>query len=388
MASRIQIITKSGKVIDPLPKKAEYFDTKMTLLFGATGSGKTTVLNEIMYLLRINIPNVAVLSPTNSSNETFTKKIPKQCIKGWSDPGKNVAFLYKVMARQKAISEIYAKANNMDILISLFDLLRDRDPNAVVREKEILYKFRKHSDSLVSLEHVDKSKQEQVMVDARNSALRKVYKNSIREHKLYLQSLRLSVEQSAAVDYIDMNPKMLLILDDCASKFKLWFKKHGSLMNEIFYEARQYHMSTVITIQDDKAMESEWRKNAMVSIFMSEVIAVSNFQRVSNSFSKSEKKIASEAIDAVFAKSPDGSKHFRKLVYIRDDPDPFKYTIAKIYGDFKLGSPYLWELSSALERPEKDSLRQNPLVQRYIQDDRTDGDPTPDAPDMRDGLIF
>lgn len=382
-SSAIQVVTKSGKIISPLPKRPEFFDTKMTLLFGSTGTGKTTVLNEIMFLLRASVPNVVVLSPTNASNETFTKKIPKLCIKGWVDAKKNVAFLYKVMNRQKWTSEVYAKANNMDILASIFDVLREQDPNAVAREREVLAKFRARMTSLVTIEHIDKSKQEQVMREARDDALRRIYKNSIRENKIFLQSAKLSIEQVTAIDNIDLNPKLLLILDDCASKFKVWFKKHGALMNEIFYEGRQYHMSTIITIQDDKAMESEWRKNAMVSIFMTDVIALSNFQRASNSFSKAGKKMAEEAIDAVFAKSADGKKHYRKLVYIRDDPEPFKYTVAKIYGDFTMGSSFLWELSADLEKPERDSLRQNPLVQRYIQEHTQE-----DIPISTDGLIF
>jgi hypothetical protein len=37
-------------------------------------------------------------------------------------------------------------------------------------------------------------------------------------------------------------------------------------------------------------------------------------------------------------------KDFKKLVYLRDDINPFRYTIADLYDNFRFGSPSLWEM--------------------------------------------
>ena len=54
----------------------------------------------------------------------------------------------------------------------------------------------------------------------------------------------------------DFNPNIMLILDDCASQFKKWYKK-SSIIKQIFYEGRWRFFTTVITAQDDKEIDSD-----------------------------------------------------------------------------------------------------------------------------------
>ena len=40
-----------------------------------------------------------------------------------------------------------------------------------------------------------------------------------------IKPMKLPKKEKCALMYLDFNPNILLILDDCASKFKKWYKK-------------------------------------------------------------------------------------------------------------------------------------------------------------------
>ena len=62
-------------------------------------------------------------------------------------------------------------------------------------------------------------------------------------------------------------------------------------------------------------------------------------------------------------------KDFRKLVYLRDEIDPFRYTIADLYDKFTFGSPSLWQLCEKLEKEKnKCDFNTDPLLQSFKLD--------------------
>jgi hypothetical protein len=107
-------------------------------------------------------------------------------------------------------------------------------------------------------------------------------------------------------------------------------------------------LTVIITSQDDKEVDSELRKNSMVTFFTTPQAATANFERSSNSYSKYEKEMAREAIKTVFKQTPGEPVHYQKLCYIRGEQDPFRYTIADLYDDFKFGCQALWELDKKI----------------------------------------
>jgi hypothetical protein len=196
--------------------------------------------------------------------------------------------------------------------------------------------------------------------------LKKLYKNAIRYNKVALEENHsLSKSEKAALSFLDFNPNIMLILDDCASTFKKMYKK-SSAIKEIFYEGRHYFFTTIISSQDDKEIDSELRKNTTISIFTTAQSAISNFERASNGYPKHERLHAKSCIETVVKQDDNDLKHFQKLVYIQNESDPFRYTIADMYDEFKMGSKPMWEYSDRL-KDKKDYLsKDNTLFDRYL----------------------
>ena len=344
-----------------LTKSHNDYLNKTTIIYGRTNSGKSTIIEEIMYLCKDFIPTVFVVAPTNSSNNAYTDKIPSQFILKELD----VEWLDKFLSRQKNSAGVYINANKIDILKTMF--VRIADDTALALEISIVKKA--HSSIMYieesSMEFIEKKKQKaQILVD-RDDMLRKLYKTSIRHNKVSLeQRSDLNKSEKAALNFLDFNPNVLLILDDCASKFKKMYKK-SSAIKEIFYEGRHYFITLIISSQDDKEIDSELRKNTTISIFTTAQSATSNFDRTSNGYPKHEKIRAKLCTEIVFKQDDNDIRHYQKLVYIQNQSDPFRYTIADIHDDFKMGSKPMWDYSEKIKSKRDNLNKDNPLFDKY-----------------------
>ena len=156
----------------------------------------------------------------------------------------------------------------------------------------------------------------------------------------------------------------MLILDDCASTFKKYYKK-SNVIKKIFYEGRHRYFTTVITTQDDKEIDSELRKNSMISIFTSPQASIANFERTSNNYPKHEKEKSRVCITTIFNQEKNQPRHYRKLVYMRDDPEPFRYTEAELYDDFRMCGDSLWNFNKKIGNKLNAFNKHNPFFEKY-----------------------
>jgi hypothetical protein len=345
-----------------MPKNYSHYLNRTTILYGRTNSGKSTVIEEIMYLCKDHIPTIFVVAPTNSSNNAYTGKVPDQFIRKELD----VDWLDKLLTRQKNAAGAYINANKIEILKSLFNKVSDENSQSL--EQSIINKAHSSlayiSDSV--MDFPQKKKQKNQILEHKNNMLRRLYKTTIRFHKVTLENnQKLHKTEKAALSFLDFNPNIMLILDDCASTFKKLYKK-SSAIKEIFYEGRHYFITTIISAQDDKEIDSELRKNTTVSVFTTAQSATSNFERSSNGYPKHEKNKAKTCIESVFKQQENDVTHFQKLVYIQGDADPFKYTIADLYDDFKMGSLPMWQYSEKIKSHKNLLNKNNPLFDKYI----------------------
>jgi hypothetical protein len=284
-----------------------------------------------MYLCKDCIPTVFVISPSNSSNNAYTDKIPSQFIR----KELCVDWLERLLKRQKNSSGVYINANKLEVLKKLFN--RVSDDTTQIIEKSII---RKAHLSIVSIEDsamafIQKKKQKVQILSDRDSMLKKLYKTSIRYHKVYLEMRKdLDKSERGALIFLDFNPNVMLILDDCASK--------------------------------DKEIDSELRKNTTMSIFTTAQSATSNFDRASNGYPKHEKLRAKACIEMVFKQDDNDIKHYQKLTYIQNEPDPFRFTIADIRDDFRMGSKPMWDYSDRIKEKKNALNRDNALFDKYV----------------------
>lgn len=342
--------------------ESKYFLNKMTLIYGKTESGKSTIIHDIMYSCREYIPIVTVFAPTNDSNNAYTEKIPFALIH--KEP--TIELLQNIMDRQKTVSNIYKISNNMELLKQLFDKVASE--NVIRLEMDIIDRAEK---SIRSIEMSDqnkptKKKSKEKIKKTSENCLKKLYKQTIHTNRIKLETeYELSKNEKSVIKFLYINPNFMLILDDCGNIFKTFCKKNPELMKDIFYNGRHNHFTTIISAQDDKEIESEFRKNAHVSIFTTEQITNANFTRSSNNFSKQEKNKSALVANAVFKQDANEDKHFRKLVYIQSENDPFYYMEATLREDFQMCDPHIWKYIENL--PKKvDNLCNNTLIDAYI----------------------
>ena len=125
----------------------------------------------------------------------------------------------------------------------------------------------------------------------------------------------MSAEQSYCLKYLDFNPNLGLIVDDCAAQIKQWGK--DETIGKIFYQGRHNFITSIYTFQHDKLLDTNFRQNAFISIFTTEKCARAYFTRPTNNFDKDEQNKVKNILKEIFVPS-DPAKKFQKLIYVRE----------------------------------------------------------------------
>lgn len=342
-----------------LEKSHKYFLNKSTILFGASNSGKSTILIEILHLLKDYVPNIFVFAPTADSNNAFEGIVPAPLIY------KNVeiSILNAIYNRAQAATKIYNTVNNMDSLRKLFEKVATPKSIEMARlayERANNIIMRKQQDMGSSF--IEKRTSISEIKETRDSFLKNLYKNTIRVNKKRLKKLRVSEQELYIIRYLDFNPNCVIVLDDCGAILKKFQKEE--VVRKIMFQGRHNFINIILTLQDDLNLDSSIKKNAFINIFTTSRCASAYFERGSNNFSKKEKEKAEKIINFIFA--PSTKKDFKKLVYIRDDMNPFRYTIADLYDTFRFGSPSLWNMCNRIcSNKNKCDFDNDPLLQAF-----------------------
>ena len=149
-----------------------------------------------------------------------------------------------------------------------------------------------------------------------------------------------------------MNPRIVLIFDDCAAEFKQCFNR--PVFKRLFYQGRHSYITSIFCNQDDTDLPANLRKNVSINIFTQPAVAKANFERGSNKYSKDMIKKAENLYEEVFI-------GYRKLIFIDNDSNKnmFYHYTAKIVEPFKFGSTSLHSLCSAVATEEGSIDKQN-----------------------------
>lgn len=354
------LILDDGSSIEMFNKDYNKFFNRTTIIYGRTDSGKSTIINELMFLLKdhISIPFVICESSVVIKASPYFNKIPNPLIKFSATK----AWFEEVLKFQKGRTAIFITANDICNLKILFDKINSSAGNEI--EQSIICNSEKYINMIMAntkLSNSQRKKQKDKIEKTQATHLKKLYKNYVRKYKTTLECIKdLTPDEICCINYLDFNPSLLIIYDDCAANFKSWVKSSTSI-KEIFYNGRHYNITQIISVQDDKEIDSELRKNALISIFTTERSATSNFERKSNNYQKDEVKYAAICSKKIFDINDYGmEKNFRKLIYMLNAGNkPFQYTIADIPEDFQLGCPALWKIDTRLKDLKKNNLSSN-----------------------------
>jgi hypothetical protein len=360
------IFTKEGIEIRWMPKDLDLYLDKTTLLFGGTFSGKTTIIEEVLYLTKDYIPNYIVVASANSK-KAYQNKLPARCIK--DDLSKKK--LQKIWDRQFYTTQLYNTANDLTVLESLFNKAPDRESVVLLTAlKSKTAECIKTIEGSSNLNFAQKKAQCSTIKDLQNRKVKELYKTTIKKNHQFLQESKLTSHEKIALEYLELNPRLMIILDDVTDKFGSWmgfFKKtEVNPFNSIFYQGRHNFITLVFAAHDDKIVDTELRKNSRVTIYTTSASLITSIEKKSNGYSAREKKEANCMSSVIFGEEVNGVKTHKKLCYIREDPNPFRYTIANVYPDFTLGCTPMRDLT--LKMPKKDDqLSTNPYIKDLLK---------------------
>ncbi len=364
------IYTTEGDPIPWFPKDVNNHLDKTTLIFGGTGSGKTTVIEEILYLLKDYVPNFMVMAP-RTSDAAYRRKLPSRCIK--EDFTKER--LQQLWNRQYYATQLYNTANDINILESLFKVAPDREGivmlEAIKRKALDMIKVIEMSPNL---DFGQKKAQKTAIEELQIKKIKIIYRDAVRKNKHIIErNPDLTTQQKIALDYLDFNPRLCLIIDDCSEKFQVWmkfFKKNEvNPFESIFYKNRWNYLTLVFAAHDDKLVNTELRKNSRVTIYTNSQALVTSINRAGNGFTPKEKKEAMRYAAKIFGDEEKGVKTHQKMCYIREDPHPFKYLISNLYPDFNLACTPVRTMVSKMPKKE-DNLAANPFVKDLFKKEK------------------
>lgn len=322
---------------------------RTTVLFGETGKGKSTIIVDMLYALKPYVNQIVVISPTDKVSKTYGPSglVPTPFI----HYSLNVDFIRELWTRQEALAEVFDKAgNNIELLEVLLDLCPKKE---TIKSKiaEIRESFDKcvkgirqssnNSDAVISLE-VDLLKQK---VDR---TIKAVYRKFIGENRKYLEAKDLTDAEKYALKFLDLNPRMVIIFDDCTDQLaKL---KKSDVIERMFYQGRHAKLTILMAAHTDSAFAPAIKKNVNMSVFCAQECANAYFVRPSASFSKETQQKSKRAVNEAFTLT----SKYQKLVLIRDNGEFYKYT-AKLHDPFSFCEGILKDFCERIA-PEEGAL--------------------------------
>jgi energy-coupling factor transporter ATP-binding protein EcfA2 len=318
----------------------------VSVIYGKTGSGKSTVIKHLMHVLKDNIDVCIVVSPSEPSNATYSEIIDAPMI---HYSILNGDLLKNIISWQEMRANLYKKTMDMTILKSLYHNVPNSGIDASIAKT--ISRMNAVLSSIEDITHSIKIKQDF------DDLLLKIYKPYLISKKHILRGReiysKLSKDEQYAVEYIDINPNILLILDDCAAELKPIFGK--DTFRTIFYNGRHSYITVMLCCQDDTDLPTNLRKNAKLTIFTDPIVAASNFERSSNKYPKYIQVKIKDATQTIF-------KDNRKLVY--DGKDVYHFT-ASVFPPFYFGSPLLKTLCKELAEGSDTMNVNNPFYQKF-----------------------
>jgi hypothetical protein len=351
----LDITTPDGDLVKWLDKHAETYVNRSTLVIGGSGSGKTTIIFELLELINDQIENGIVIVSKNS-RKNYTHRFHEQCI--WENITKDE--LNEIYTRQTDITECYNIANDANNLRALVGRLANRmihvQLESVRRTSEKIIRQIEESSA-------NESDKLQHIANIRDLAARRekdFCRNIIRAHQTELSRMNLSPPERTTLKYLDLNNNLLILCDDISSLFKTWMRYYKpsekNPLESIFYDGRHAGVTIIIALHDDTIIDSKLRKNARNVIYGNSQVFISSVNHASAGYSKQEKAFAERIAPHIYRETAN-VRNYRKICYIREDIHPFRYTIAKTYPVKRFISDALWRVCDQL--PKRDHQTKN-----------------------------
>lgn len=329
-----------------------HFLDKSTLLFGVSKSGKSFIMVDILHKLLGHVDQVLVVSPMDRQNHTYDcGLIPPPCIHYEITS----ELLTNMWERQVALVNVYTRVNDPEIIDRLFELCADATASQFIKASR--QKFEQHQAQIKLAGGCVAAKIASVELKYK-TAINNIMKTTITKNRSMLERKGLDEDHMFSLKYLNLNPKLVLILDDCTDML-VKLKGHP-VIQKLFYQGRWAQITFLIACHTDKALSPELKKNAFISIFTEETSARSYFERKTNDLDRASKVAAASAISCTFTPLA----KFQKLALIREDKAYFRFT-AESHPPFRFGSQIVWDFCDKIAVDSSSALSANRFMQKF-----------------------
>jgi hypothetical protein len=369
------LVTEGGKRVPPLAITPSLFLDRSLVIYGPAKTGKTVLTKHIMKVVNGYIEQAIIISPSESSNRSYEGYVdppfihyrlfladPKNPKKDDGTKGA-LRFLEKVWQRQEMLASIYTRANNAEVLARLFGRLPKATRAEGLRYIGATNAKRNRVLDQVRRRYADEAGRRDEKSKEINEKFRKmltlIYKRFLTPFYDELAAREdLSEDEQYSLHYLGLNPRLLLIFDDCAAEMKNVFNRE--IFRKLFYQNRHSYITVIICAQDDTDLPTNLRKNAFVSFFTDPIVCGANFERSSNNFPRPVKQYVAEISSLVY-------QGHRKLAYVREDDarQHFYYVQVPYPRPFHFGSAAFHELCGAVACEGTPMDKDNPFYERF-----------------------
>ncbi|MDE2097674.1 MAG: ATP-binding protein [Patescibacteria group bacterium] len=363
------LLSEAGQKIPALTLKVGDLLDLTSVIYGPSGSGKSTIVKHIMKILNGHIDQVIGISPTELANRSYEGYIDaplmhyrmylpdaKKTTKKEDEKKGALRFLEALYDRQTMMAAVYTRASQLDVLARLYARIPAKARAEGDRNIATLNKKRQAIvDKINQLPGRD-DKVKEVDEKFRN-ILGRLYKKWIAENYALLEKQDLSEDEAYSLKYVNFNPRVLLIFDDCAAELKPFFNKE--IFRKIFYQGRWCFITCIICCHDETDMPPPLRKNARLSFFTDATTASTTFEKA---------KMPKQTSNHVKAIIPVIFRHGnRKLVHIREDRTKrhFYHFTATKFPPFRFGSGALHDLCARVKSEGVTLDKTNPYYSTF-----------------------
>jgi hypothetical protein len=322
---------------------------KNTMVYGATGTGKTTIIHDALHALKDKIPTIVIFSSTAKLNGAYDGIAPGFLVHDIIDIKK----LEDIIDTQEKKVKIYNNSKDLDRLHTLFTKVANSNDRMIDKQIKEL-SATAYADINMSQLPISTKKQERARLkNLVSDRLEQLYKKCIRKHRSLLLKMKINQDDKLVIKFLDMNPNLLIVFDDVTADFTKSFQ-HEKVIEKIYTQGRWLMITTAVGIHDDTKIDTSVRKGVHNSIFTTPNCATSFFNNKANSFTREDKLKFLERVNFIFNNQDNDMPKHTKLIYIRnpsDGSDDYVQSyLATEHDDFRFGATEYWEIDARISK--------------------------------------
>jgi hypothetical protein len=354
------IMLPDKTVIKKFVMDADKILNRSIVFYGPSKTGKSFAIMHFLEIIASRVEKAIVICPSDTRD--YKKVIPLTCIsseisfsKGDVAPKKKKKnarldemqeYLSELIDIQHRHTEVYKKTINLDNLWEIYAHIKsgkhkDAFDKFISNLKYIHKKALKKIEESTEYTPVQKKDYIDCIIEIYNKNLLKLLQDYIRYNEENIKS-SLSTELRDLIQYIGINPNLVLVLDDMGADLPEISKLIE--FRKLFFRGRHLSVTLFISCQTDKSLVTELRANAFFSIFTDIKAAKTMITRPTSNLDEEVKKSLLKAVPYIFG------IEYVKLLYCREEEAYYNYKATpSLPYRFKVGSEAYWELAGALE---------------------------------------